>query len=141
MLGQITREDAILKLRVSDGTFDVAVILGFIILINYLNPGYGFQGVPIPHIDPIGWMKGKYTNKPMPQISYKSSKFKLEMAGITNKMCLDPEMSDKNRFVMSHEKLYNLIAETYPGYVQVNENCKITDWQTAKHIIYIMLME
>jgi len=50
-----------------------------------------------------------------------------------NEMCPGREMADKNGFVMNYEKAYNLVAETYPGYVQVDENCKITDWQAAKH--------
>jgi hypothetical protein len=50
-----------------------------------------------------------------------------------NEMCPGREMADKNGFVMNYEKAYNLVAETYPGYVQVDENCKITDWQVAKH--------
>lgn len=93
MLGKITREDAILKLRGGYGTFYVEVILGFIILINWLDPGYGFKGIYMPHMDTIGWINGKYDNKPMPHISYKSyksSKFELDMAGITDEMCPGP---------------------------------------------------
>ena len=45
-------------------------------------------------------------------------------------------MADKNGFVMSYEEAYNLVAETYPGYVQVDENCKITYWQAATHMYH-----
>lgn len=60
MLGKITREDVILKLRAGDGMVDLALITGFILLINWLNQAYGFQNVPMPHMDPIGWINGKY---------------------------------------------------------------------------------
>ena len=58
------------------------------------------------------------------------------MAGVTDEMCPSPEMADENGFVMSYEEAHNLVAETYPGYMQVDENCKITDWQAAKHIYH-----
>ena len=45
-------------------------------------------------------------------------------------------MADENGFVMSYEDAYNLVAETYPGYLEVDESCKITDWQAAKHIYH-----
>ena len=59
------------------------------------------------------------------------------MAGVTDEMCPSSEMADENGFVMSYEDAYNLVAETYPGYVEVNESCKITDWQAAKHIYHV----
>lgn len=40
-------------------------------------------------------------------------------------MC--PAQPDKNGFVMTYEEAYDLISETYPGYRNVNEDCKITD--------------
>ena len=42
----------------------------------------------------------------------------------------------ENGFVMSYQEAHNLVAETYPGYLEVNESCKITDWQAAKHIYH-----
>jgi hypothetical protein len=54
---------------------DIAVILGFILLIKWLDSAYGFQRVPMPHMDPIGWINGKYDRKLMPHITYQSSKF------------------------------------------------------------------
>ena len=45
-------------------------------------------------------------------------------------------MADENGFVMSYQEAHNLVAETYPGYLEVNESCKITDWQAAKHIYH-----
>jgi len=41
-----------------------------------------FQSAPLPHQDPFGWLNGKYDRKPMHHISYKSSRFELEMAGV-----------------------------------------------------------
>ena len=29
-----------------------------------------------------------------------------------------------------------MVAETYPGFMQINANCKITDWQAAKHMYH-----
>lgn len=37
---------------------------------------------------------------------------------------------------MSYQEAHDLVAETYSGYLEVNESCKITDWQAAKHIYY-----
>lgn len=70
----------------------------------------------------------------MQHTSYKSSRFELQMAGVNDNMCPGLAMADENGFVMSYEEGYNLVAETYPGYLEVNESCKITDWQAAKHI-------
>ena len=132
--GSITIDKAILELR-AGGFYDWAT-LAFIIYMFSLQQGHSFQGVPLPHQDPFGWLSGKYDRKPMPHISYKSSKFQLEMAGVTDGMCPSPEMADENGFVMSYEDAYNLVAETYSGYLEVNESCKITDWQAAKHMYH-----
>jgi hypothetical protein len=101
-----------------------------------LHQGDSFQSVPLPHQDPFGWLNGKYDRKPMQHTSYKSSRFELEMAGVNDNMCPGLAMADENGFVMSYEDAYNLVAETYPGYLEVNESCKITDWQAAKHIYH-----
>jgi hypothetical protein len=101
-----------------------------------LQQGNSFQNVPLPHMDPVGWLNGRYDRKPMQHTSYKSSKFQLEMAGVTDEMCPGPEMADENGYVMSYQEARNLVADTYPGYMQVDENCKITDWQAAKHIYH-----
>ena len=45
--------------------------------------------------------------------------------------------ADENGFVMSYDEAYNLIKETYNGSMQVTEDCKITDWQAAKHIYHL----
>lgn len=57
--------------------------------------------VPLPHMDPIGWANGKYDRKPTPNISYKSSKFQLEITSVTDQMC--PEMPDESGFIMRYE--------------------------------------
>jgi len=130
--GSITIDKAILELR-AGGFYDWAT-LAFIIYMFSLQQGHSFQGVPLPHQDPFGWLSGKYDRKPMQHTSYKSSKFELEMAGVNDNMC--PAMADENGFVMSYEDAYNLVTETYPGYLEVNKSCKITDWQAAKHIYH-----
>lgn len=56
------------------------------------------------------------------------------MAGVNDNLC--PAMADQNGFVMSYEDAYNLVAETYSGYLQVKKSCKITDCQAAKHIYH-----
>ena len=40
-------------------------------------------------------------------------------------------MADQEGYVMSYEKAYNVVNETYSGDLEVDENCKITDWQAA----------
>lgn len=62
-------------------------------------------------MDPLGWLHGKYNYKPIQQISYKSSIFELELAGVKNKICLPNE----NGFVISYKDAYNLVADTYLG--------------------------
>ena len=137
--GSITMEEAILQIRGGDGLTDIVAVIAFVIFINWYDSLFGveaFKANPLPHMDPMGWASGKYDRKPMPHISYKSSKFQLEMAGVTDEMCPSPEMGDENGFVMSYEDAFNLVAETYPGYLEVNESCKITDWQAAKHMYH-----
>ena len=101
-----------------------------------LQQGNSFQNVPLPYMDPVGWLNGKYDHKPMGHINYKSSKFELEMAGVNDIMCPGMTMADENGFVMSYEDAYDLVAETYPGYLEVDESWKITDWQAAKHLYH-----
>ena len=132
--GSLNLEETILELR-AGGFYDWAT-LAFIIFMFSVHQSDSFQRVPLPHMDPFGWVTGKYDQKPMPHINYQSSKFQLEMAGVTDDMCPGPKMADENGFVMSYREAYNLVAETYPGYMQVDENCKITDWQAAKHIYH-----
>jgi hypothetical protein len=135
--GSITMEEAVLEIR-GGGFGDLAAILAFVIFVNWYDSFFGvegFQVAPLPHQDPFGWLSVKYDRKPIiHHPSYKSSKFELEMAGINETMC--PAMADENGYVMSYEEAHNLVAETYPGYMQVDENCKITDWQAAKHIYH-----
>jgi hypothetical protein len=140
--GLITMEEAVLQLRGGSGLTDVVGILAFVIFINWYDSLFGveaFQANPLPHMDPMGWLNSKYDRKPMQHTSYKSSRFELEMTGVNDNMCPGLSMVDENGFVMSYEDAYNLVTETYPGYLEVNESCKITDWQAAKHI-YIMRM-
>jgi len=60
-----TIDEAILQLRGGSLT-DLAVILAFVIFANWLDSLYGveaFQQVPLPHMDPHGWISGKYDSK------------------------------------------------------------------------------
>jgi hypothetical protein len=83
----------------------------------------------------MGWLNGKYDHSPMQNISYKSSKFELEMASVNTNMCPGSNMADENRFVMSYEDADNLVAETYPGYLEINESCRI--YRLASRKTYI----
>lgn len=47
-----------------------------------------------------------------------------------NEVCL--ASADENGFVMDYDQAYNLIAETYPGFLEVTENLRVSDWQGAK---------
>lgn len=132
--GSLNLEETILELR-AGGFYDYGT-LDFIIFMFSLHQGDSFQSIPLSHQDPFGWLNGKYDRKPTPPISYKSSKFQLEMAGVTDEMCPSPEMADENGFVMSYQEAQNLVAETYSRYLEVNENYKITDWQAAKHMYH-----
>jgi len=137
MFGKITREDVILKSCIRDGMVDLALITGFILLVNWLNQSDGFKGVFLPHINPFKWSSGKYDNKGYP--NYKSmanplSRFERDTLHTMKQMCA--ASADENEFVMSYEEAHNLVGETYPGYMQVDANCKITDWQAAKHIYH-----
>ena len=132
--GSITLDKAVLQLR-AGGFYDWAT-LAFIIYMFSLQQGDSFQNVPLPHMDPMGWVSGKYDRKPMQHTSYKSSRFELEMAGVNDNMCPGLAMADENGFVMSYQEAYDLVAKTYPGYMQVDKSCKITDWQAAKHIYH-----
>jgi hypothetical protein len=42
---------------------------------------------------------------------------------------------DGKSFVMNYEDAYNLVKETYPDYLKVNESYQITDEQAAKQYI------
>ena len=33
---------------------------------------------------------------------------------------------------MNYDEAYSLIKETYHGYIKIDEDCKISDWQSAK---------
>ena len=137
--GSITMEEAVLRLRGGDGLSDIVGIITFVIFINWYDSLFGveaFQANPLPHQDLFGWLNGKYDRKPMQYTSYKSSIFELQMAGVNDNMCPGLAMADENGFVMSYQEAHNLVAETYPGYLEVNESCKITDWQAAKHIYH-----
>ena len=130
--GSITMEEAeaILKIRGGGGMTDTATAIAFILFVNWLESLYGvkaFQANPLPHMDPVGWMNGKYDQKPIPRVSYKSSQFQLEMAGVTDQMSPGPEMADEEGFIMSYEEAHNLVAEAYPGYLEIDEDCKITE--------------
>ena len=102
-----------------------------------LQPGNSFQNVPLPHLDLFSWLSGKYNfrNAENPQcLSNPASQFERETLHAVKQIC--DASADENGFVMSYENAYNLVKETYPGYLEVNQSCRITDWQAAKHIYH-----
>ncbi len=51
----------------------------------------------------------------------------------------DPESQSQSESLMTKmtkEEALELIAKTYPGYMEVTENERITDWQAAKHLYH-----
>jgi len=60
--GSITVEKAVLKLRA--GGFQELATLAFFIYMFTLQQSNAAFNIPLPHQDPIGWMTGKYDNRP-----------------------------------------------------------------------------
>ena len=126
--GSLTLDRAVLKLR-AGGFPEWFWFLLYIYVLSQLHQSSAFQTVPQPPQDSLGWMTGKYDDvRGVPRNSYKSSIFDRQMAGVTANMCPAQNMADENGYVMSYREAYSLVAETYPGYVQVDANFKITDW-------------
>ena len=65
--GSVTLDTAILKLR-AGGFYDLAT-LAFIIYMLSLHQGNSFQSVPTPHMDPVGWLSGKYNSRNVGAVS------------------------------------------------------------------------
>ena len=66
--GSITMDEALLQLRCGGGSTDVVAVLAFVIFVNWYDSLFteGFQQVPLPHMDPFGWISGKYDKKVLP---------------------------------------------------------------------------
>ena len=129
--GSIKMEEAILQTRGGDGWVDVIVFIVVAIFLNRCSDA--FQVTPLPHQDTFGWINEKHDRKPTQHTSRKSSRFDLQSASVNENMC--PELADE-KFVMSYQEAHNLVAQTYPGYLEVDESCRITDWQAAKHMYH-----
>lgn len=129
--GSITLEKAVLKLR-AGGFYDCAT-LAFIIYMFSLQQANSFQGVPLPHQDPFGWLSGKYDSKNAGNgqcLSHPPSRFERETLHKMKQMCA--ASADENGFVMSRDEALKLVSDTYRGSTQITEDCKVTDWQIAK---------
>ncbi len=131
--GLIIIDKAILKLRA--GGFYNWATLAFIIYMFSLQQqqGNSFQSVPMPHMDPMGWLSGKYDSRNAGNgqcLSHPPSRFERETLHKMKQMC--HASGDENGFVMSYEDAYNLIKETYPDFMQITENYRFSDWQGAK---------
>ena len=59
--GSLNLEETILELR-AGGFYDWAT-LAFIIFMFSLQQGNSFQSIPLPHMDSMGWLSGKYDSR------------------------------------------------------------------------------
>ena len=59
--GSLNLKQTILELR-AGGFYDWATLV-FIIYMFSLQQVDSFQSVPLPHMDPMGWMSGKYDSR------------------------------------------------------------------------------
>ena len=107
--GSITMEEAILQIRGGDGLTDLAAVFAFVIFINLYNSYFGVKGFQpnyhLPHLDPVGWMGGKYS-KPHPSNSqcpsYPPSRFDRETLHRIKHICT--ASADENGFVMTYDE-------------------------------------
>ena len=133
--GSITMEEAVLQLRGGDGLVDVVVVFAFVAFVNWYDSLFGveaFQGNILPHQDPWGWWTGKYDKNAGTgqSLAYPPSRFERETLNKMKQMCA--ATPDENGFVMDYDEAFNLIKETYPGFMQITDQCKVTEWQGAK---------
>jgi hypothetical protein len=134
--GSMEIEELILQLRGGDGVIDIVALIAVIIFLNWSDSVWGvegFQTTPLPHQDPFGWFIGKYDSKKGNNgqcSSHAPSRFERETLHTINQMCA--ASADEDGFVMTKDEAYDLIKETYGGYMQINEDCKISDWQGVK---------
>lgn len=129
----ITIDKAILELR-AGGFYDWAT-LSFIIFMFSLHQGDSFQSIPLPHMDPMGWLSGKYDSRNAGQcLSNPPSRFERETLHRMKQMCA--ASADENGFVMSYDEAIKLLQETYSGSMQVTEDLRIDDWQAASHLYH-----
>lgn len=54
--------------------------------------------------------------------------------GRMNEVC--SVQGDEEGFVMSYDEAHELVNEAYPGFIEVSEDCKISEWQAAKKIYH-----
>ena len=59
--GSITIDKAVLEIRA--GGFSDWSALAFIIFMYSVHQSDSFQSVPLPHMDPLGWLSGKYDSR------------------------------------------------------------------------------
>ena len=125
--GSITMEEAILELRGGDLSDWLVLFVFFYMIANHT--GESFLQAPLPHMDPVGWINGKYNNLRFPGQSRPEFSFERKYFD-SRQMCTGSE--DENGFVMSYEQAYDLVANKYPGYMSIDDQLKASDWQIAK---------
>ena len=82
--GEIDKDefDLIFQLQGGDGLTDIAAIIGFVILVNWLNSLSGvesFQVQPLPHMDPFDWLQGSSNHPKTGSSGYNQSPTSLEI--------------------------------------------------------------
>lgn len=142
--GSITMDQAILKLK---GGMDitalavVATIAYMVYLItSNLTPADAFVLKPTFLDDPVGYFNYQMSkSKPFNNNQYTSrrvSQFDRDVVGAATQMSM--ANSDQDGFIMSREEALKLLTETYPGEIQINEDCRMTEWQAASHLYHGM---
>lgn len=113
-------DEAILQLR-AGGLTDLGAIMLFVIFINWLEVSGKFTTAYVSY-----WLDTKF----LESTKTWSFKFIFEASSLQmQKPSLIPQPEYEG---MSYDEASNLIKETYSGSMQITEDCKITDWQSAK---------
>ena len=123
---------------------EVVGVFIVVVFLNWYDSLFGaeaFNTVHPPHLDPVGWLQGRY-NKPFgpddsdPRTPTPTS---TQIAVIPTKAQEFNDISlnfnkPRSQYVMTKGEALGLIAKTYPGQMEVTDNERITDWQAAKHL-------
>lgn len=100
-----------------------------------LQQGDSFQNVPLPHMDPMGWVSGRYDSRNAGQCQFNPpSQFERETLHRMKQMYA--ASADENGFVMSYDEAIKLLQETYIDSMKVTEDLRIGDWQDASHLYH-----
>lgn len=109
------------------GGADIAAIIGFVILVNWLNSLSGvesFQAQPLPHMDPFGWLQGSSNHPKTGSSGYSQSPTFLEITRPSTMPHQDfVALSKEERRQLPHS---NDIKLNYEGHQALN----VDFWQS-----------